>query len=70
MAVLLTNLCSPPADCNTSDVIVKVWPYGLVDMMCVRYYNCRQARLKIDRFCFLKLVRLDPALQNLKGICM
>jgi hypothetical protein len=21
------------ADCNTSDVIVKVWPYGLVDMM-------------------------------------
>jgi hypothetical protein len=58
-----------PADCNTSDVIVKVWPYGLVDMIFVRYRNCRQGSLKIDKFCFLKLVRLDSepgSLQNLK----
>jgi hypothetical protein len=40
-----------------------VWPYDLVDMICVRYHNCRQGSLKIDKLCFLKLVR---SLRNLK----
>jgi hypothetical protein len=59
------------ADCNKSDVIIKVWPYDPVDMVCVRYHNCRQGSHKIDKFWFLKLARLDSgpgSLRNLKGM--